>query len=175
MRGGLNVSFKYDKLKQDFIKYFGEELLNEEEIIKTYQNAVDVVCSEYLGIESIPVVFDSLIDEVARYDFKLVAIILNRKYKNDYVELLDSTLHELEHHWQHIYISNFDTPKAKRWKEEFNHYDKYNAYQEVEIDAYAFAQVIGHCEFGINYKCEDQTLQMLVEEYINSKKILSDN
>lgn len=169
------MSFKDIDLKNEFIKYFGEEAWNEEEIISIYQEAVFVVCSDYLGIEPIPVVFDKLDGEVARYDSKLQAIILNRKYKNNYIELLDSTLHELEHHWQRLYISNYNTPKALRWKKELENYDPTDVTQEIEIDACAFAQVIGNCEFGINYKCEDPLLQKLVEDYIQSGKILKDN
>ena len=103
-----------NKLKQEFINNFGEDKWNELEILKPLQDAVDLVCKEYLGIESIPVVFEKLEGDVSRYDFKLQAIILNNKYINDYIELLDSCFHELEHHWQRIYIANNDTPKARR-------------------------------------------------------------
>ena len=62
-----------------------------------------------------------------------------------------------------------------RWKKELEKYNPSDVTQEIEIDAYAFAQVIGNCEFGINYKCEDPLLQKLVEDYIQSGKILNDN
>ena len=171
----LNVSFKQENLKREFINNFGEDNWNELEILKPLQEAVDLVCKEYLGIESIPVVFEKLDGDVSRYDFKLQAIILNNKYINDYVELLDSCFHELEHHWQRIYIANNDTPKAKRWKEEFKHYNRLDVTQEIEIDAYAFAQVILSCEFGIIKKHPNEELQYLIEDYINSRKILKDD
>ena len=169
------MEFNKEKLKEDFIEAFGQELCDEEEILEIYQGVIETVCNDYLSIQPVPVVFDNLIDEVSRYDINLKAIILNRKYKNDYEELLNSTLHELEHHWQLLYVSGFDTPKAKRWKHELENYNPYNPYQEIEIDAYAFAQIIGKCEFGIDYKCKDFNMQMLVDAYINSKKILSDD
>ncbi len=169
------MRFNDEEIKKEFIETFGKELWDEEKIIDIFQDAVNTVCDEYLNVLPIPVVFDNLTNEVSRYDINLKAIILNRKYKNNYVELMNSTLHELEHYWQHIYISNFDTPKAKRWKEELQHYDPYNPFQEIEIDAYAFAQVICNCEFGIDYKCDNPDMQMLVDAYINSKKILSDD
>jgi len=162
-------------LKQQFINNFGEDKWNELEILKPLQEAVDLVCKEYLGIESIPVVFEKLDGDVSRYDFKLQAIILNNKYINDYVELLDSCFHELEHHWQTIYIANNDTPKAKRWKEELKHYNRLDVTQEIEIDAYAFAQVILSCEYGIIKKHPNEELQYLIEDYINSRKILKDD
>ena len=164
-----------DKTKEDFINSFGKEKWEELEILKPLQDAVDLVCKEYLGIETIPVVFETLPEDISRYDFKLKAIILNTKYKNDYVELLDSCMHELEHHWQRIYICSNDTPKANRWKNEFEHYDKFNQAQEIEIDACAFSQVILDCEFGLRHKHPDPYIQYLIEDYINSRRILSDD
>ena len=164
-----------DQLKEKFVKYFGEELCDEQDMLKEYQDIIDLVSKDYLGIEPIPVVFESLDEDISRYDFKLQAIILNRKYKNDHVELIDSCLHELEHHWQRIYIANNDTPKAKRWKNELQHYDKYNITQEIEIDACAFAQVIMRCELGIIHKHPDKYIQYLIDDYINTRKILNDD
>ena len=164
-----------NKLKQEFINSFGEEKWNELEVLKPLQQAVDLVCKEYLGIESIPVVFEKLEGDVSRYDFKLQAIILNNKYIDDYVELLDSCFHELEHHWQRIYIANNDTPKARRWKEEFKHYNRLDVTQEIEIDAYAFSQVILNCEFGLIHKHPNDYVQILIDDYIRSRKILNDD
>ena len=117
------MEFNKEKLKEDFIEALGQELCDEEEILEIYQGVIETVCNDYLSIQPVPVVFDNLIDEVSRYDINLKAIILNRKYKNDYEELLNSTLHELEHHWQLLYVSGFDTPKAKRWKHELENYN----------------------------------------------------
>lgn len=66
----------------------------------------------------------------------LQAIILNNKYINDYEELLDSCLHELEHNWQRLYIASNDTPKARRWKQELENYNRLDVTQEIEIDDY---------------------------------------
>ena len=140
-----------DQLKEEFVKYFGEELWDEQDMLKEYQDIVDLVSKDYLGIEPIPVVFESLDEDISRYDFKLQAIILNRKYKNNHIELIDSCLHELEH------------------------YDKYNITQEIEIDACAFAQVIMRCELGIIHKHPDKYIQYLIDDYINTRKILNDD
>lgn len=164
-----------DKLKKDFIESFGEEKWIELEKLKPLQDAVDLVSREYLGIDSIPVVFEKIEGDISRYDFKLQAIILNSKYINDYEELLDSCLHELEHHWQRLYIASKDTPKARRWKHELENYNRLDVTQEIEIDAYAFAQVILSCEFGIIKHNPVRELQYLIDDYINSKRILSDD
>ena len=162
------------ELKEEFIKYFGKDRWNEEEQLTIYQNAIFTVCNEYLGIQPIPVIFDSLDGEVSRYDIKNQVIILNNKYINNYEELLDSTLHELEHYWQHLYVSNCDTPKARRWKELFKTYDPSDITCELEIDACAFAQVIAACEFGVTYKNSIPEIQKIIDLYIQSKRILSD-
>ena len=164
-----------NKIKEDFINAFGKEMWEEQELLDELQKYIDKVCKEYLGIDSIPIVFETIKGDISRYDFKLQAIILNRKYKNDYVELLDSCFHELEHHWQRIYIANNDTPKAKRWEKEFKNYNREDQTQEVEIDAYAFSQVILNCEFGLTHKHPDPYIQYLIDDYINSRKILNDD
>lgn len=164
-----------NKLKEEFINNFGKEKWKELEALKPLQEAVDLVSREYLCIEPIPVVFDYLEDDISRYDFNLKAIILNNKYINDFEELLDSCLHELEHHWQRLYVASNNTPKALRWKEELKNYNRLDVTQEIEIDAYAFAQVILSCEFGIIHRHPNEELQSLIDEYINSRKILSED
>ena len=164
-----------NKLKEEFINAFGEELWEEQELLSDLQEKVDYVSAEYLGIESIPVVFETIEGDISRYDFKLQAIILNRKYKNDYVELLDSCFHELEHHWQRLYVGSFNTPKAIRWKNELDNYNRLDQTQEIEIDAYAFSQVILNCEFGLIHKHPDYYIQSLIDDYIRSRKILNDD
>ncbi len=106
------MSFNDKNLKKDFFKSFGKEKWIELEKLKPLQDAVDLVSREYLGIDPIPVVFEKIEGDISRYDFKLQAI--NSKYINDYEELLDLCLHELEHNWQRLYIASNDTPKARR-------------------------------------------------------------
>lgn len=163
-----------NKIKKDFIKYFGEELWEEEEILSVFQQAILLVSSEYLGIEPIPVIFEDINGDISRYDVKEHVIILNRKYKNDYKELMNSCLHELEHHYQLLYISNFNTPKALRWKSELETYDR-TQISEVEMDAYAFSRVVGSCEFGINYTTGNEELERLIDKYIDSGKLINDD
>ena len=164
-----------NKYKRVFIEKFGEEKWIEQEKLKPLQVAVDLISKEYLGIEPIPVVFENMEGDISRYDFKLQTIILNNKYINDYEELLDSCIHELEHHWQRLYIANYDTPKARRWKKELENYNRLDVTQEIEIDAYSFSQVILSCEFGIIHKHPNKYMQYLIDDYINSRKILNDD
>ena len=49
------------KLKEEFIKYFGEEKWNEEEILSVIQPFANYVCESYIGLSPVPVLFDDLI------------------------------------------------------------------------------------------------------------------
>ena len=79
-----------------------------------------------------------------------------------------------------VFISNFDTPKARRWKEEMNNYiggedPLRNLLQEIELDARAFAQIVLATDYGIHYEHQDPIIQALVDKYIKSGKMLSDD
>ena len=165
-----------EELKQEFIKWFGEEKWEEQEIIDFLEGIVCDVCREYLGISPVPVVFEKIKGNIAAFDNKLLFIKVNPDYKNDQIMLVSSIVHELEHYYQLLYVSNFDTPKARRWKYNLQHYigedDPYNNLrQEIEIDAEAFAVVILDCEFGIPYENPDPEIQALIRDYIRSGKL----
>lgn len=170
-----------NKLKEDFIKYFGEEKWNQEETLAKLQQIVFDVCENWLGVKPIPVLFGEHIwTDEARLDVKEQVIWLNPKNQNNWTELLDGLLHELEHLYQIIYANSMDTPKAKRWEKELNNYiggedPLGNLLQEIEIDAMAFAQIVLATDYGIYYEHQDPIIQALVDKYIKSKKMLSDD
>lgn len=169
-----------DELKEEFIKWFGKEKWEEEEILEIMQSIVFDVSREYFHIEPIPVVFEEVQGNISVFNIKEKCIMLNPKYKDDKVTLAAATVHELTHYFQLLYVLNYDTPKAKRWKEELSNYinDKNpigNVLQEIEIDAEAMSEVILETEYGIKYKNSDPLLQDLIDEYIRSRKILSDD
>lgn len=176
MKDYKNVS--NEELKEEFIKWFGEEKWEEEEILEFLQGVIFDICREYLGITPIPVVFEEVPGNVSVFDNKLICIKVNPKYKYDKVTMVAAVVHELEHYYQLLYASNMDTPKAKRWKKELNNYISGendpvgNVLQEVEIDAEAFAEVILSCEYGIEYKNDNPYIQSLVEKYIRSGKLI---
>ena len=169
------------KLKEEFIKYFGEELWNQEEILGELQHIVFDVCKRWLGVKPIPVLFGEHIGtDEARLDVKEQVIWLNPKNQNDKVELLASLLHELEHLYQAYYVSSMDTPKAKRWKKELDNYiggeDPIgNLLQEIELDANAFAQIVLASDYGIHYEHQAPIIQELINRYIKSGKMLNDD
>ena len=166
-----------EKLKKEFIRWFGEEKWLEVEILEFIQQISDSICDEYLNVEPIPVIFEETKECIAVLDLQLECIRLNPKYKDDKIQLVSALLHELEHYYQLCYISNHDTPKAQRWKKEFVNYISWdrpnqNAIQEIELDAESFAEVILECEFGITYKNPQPRIQLAIEEYISSGKLL---
>lgn len=169
------------KLKEEFIKYFGEETCNQEEILAKLRKVSVDICNRWLGIEPIPLLFsDDIGTDEARLDITEQVIWLNVKNQNNYIDLLESVIHELEHLYQIYYVCNFDTPKAKRWKSEIINYiggeNKFrNLMQEIEIDAMAFAQIVLNDDYGIYYKHQDPTIQEVIENYMKSGKILSDD
>lgn len=158
-----------EELKKQFIKDFGIQKSIEEEKQTILNIFVHKICKDYLAnIEPIPVVFDHTIKCTALYHFELNAIILHPKNINDANRLLISVLHELEHYFQWIYVSNFNTPKAKRWAKEIQNYqtDKTHYYkQEIELDAIAFSQVVMLEEFNIIVESNDVNIQKAVNKY----------
>ena len=165
-----------EELKREFIKWFGKEKWEEQQILDFLDGIVCDVCREYLGIPPVPVVFEKVPGNIAVFDNKLLCIKCNPDYKDQQVVLVSAIVHELEHYFQLLYVSNYSTPKAKRWLYNLQHYigedDPYNNLrQEIEIDAEAFAEVILDCEFGIKYENADPELQQLIEEYISSGKL----
>lgn len=170
-----------EELKIEFIRYFGEDKWNQEEVLADLQQIVFDVCENWLGIEPIPVLFGEHIGtDEARLDIKEQVIWLNLKNQGDWVELLNGVLHELEHLYQLFYVSSMDTPKAKRWKKELDNYKGAedpigNLLQEIEIDASAFAQIVMSTDFGIEYKHKDPIIQELIDRYIKTRKILNDD
>lgn len=168
-----------EEIKEEFIKWFGEDKWEEEETLSFVEQLLWIVCDEYLGIEPIPIVFEEVPGNISVLDIKLQCIKLNPKYKDDKVILVAAAVHELEHWYQILYVSCMDTPKAKRWRDELENYisdanHNMNVLQEIEIDAEAFTEVILDNEFGITYRNPNPTLQELIDEYIRSKKILEE-
>ena len=175
MKDFKNIS--NEKLKEGFIKWFGEEKWEELEILEFLQQISDSICDEYLNVEPIPVVFEETKGCIAILDIKLECIRLNPKYKEDEVQLVFALLHELEHYYQLCYVSMNNTPKAQCWKKELLNYitsDKpnQNPFQEIELDAESFAEVVLECEYGITYRNPEPTVQLAIEEYIKSGKLL---
>lgn len=162
-----------EEIKEEFIKWFGEEAWKDDEILDFLDEIVFIICNEDLGVNTIPVIFEIVPGNIAIYDNKLKCIKINSKYKDDKITMVAAIVHELEHYYQILYAFNMNTPKAKRWKNELENYidisnPTENIMQEIEIDAEAFTEVILSCEFGINYRNPIPDYQEVIDNYIKS-------
>lgn len=168
-------------LKEEFIKYFGEEKWEEEEILEIIQDVAFNVCTNWLGLDIIPILFkEANYPEVAGYDITNQVIWLDKKNMGNMVDLMDSVIHELEHYYQLHYVVNYNTPMALRWKNELDNYITSenvigNLTQEIEIDAMVFSQIVLETDYGIIYRHENHLIQELIDNYIHSRKILNDD
>lgn len=111
-----------EELKEEFIKWFGKEKWEEEEILSFIQEIVFNVCDNYLGLVPIPVVFEEVKGTIAVFHNELMCIMINPKYKYDKFIMFAAVVHELEHYYQLLYASNMNTPKALSWKYELENY-----------------------------------------------------
>lgn len=166
-----------EELKQQFINSFGEDKWEEEEVLAILIQDCDKI-SEFLGIEALPICFENIAED-SRLELKYPAHIeINRKYLHDYKECLKSIAHELRHAYQIFMSANPKEEKHYRWKEElYDHFSqldvndedavmRYNC-KEIEIDAYAFTQVILYQEYNFDIKHPNKKYQLVIDAYIN--------
>lgn len=167
-----------NKIDKEFIKCFGIEKFIELEISNKLQNVATYVCNSWFGIESIPVIITDLQNEDGRYHVNDNYIEISNKDLYNYENLLFTLLHELEHYYQNVYSSSRNTLKAIRWRNELKNYKGINDVSyyinELEIDAYAFAEIFLETEFNIHRKHINDDIQYLIDNYIKSGKILEE-
>ena len=81
------------EIREEFVKLFGEEKLKEEDLIQKLQEFANYICEEWLGLPSVPVVFDDLAKtSEASFNIELGVVLLNKKNKDHILKLLKSTL-----------------------------------------------------------------------------------
>ena len=165
------------ELKNEFIKNFGEDHWEEEEVLAVLiKDCMHI--SVFLGVEALPICFENLsVDSGLVLEYP-AHIEINRKYLHNHVECLKSIAHELRYVYQIYKASDPETDRHNRWKNELvNHFtpmdlnDKasiveYNS-KEVELDSYAFTQVILKQEYNLTIKHPNKAYQILIEAYID--------
>lgn len=136
-----------DELKSEFIKYFGVDKWNSEELMAKLWPDIIRICN-YLGVEPIPVVMDSLEDD-SRYMINDNYIIISDRLVNDTIEARKCLIHELRHYYQFICIEHKLGNKKlrKHWIEDLKKdYTKLKDYEKLglsfEVDAYAFTKYL---------------------------------
>lgn len=156
-----------NELKDNFIKYFGIDKWNQEEMLG-YLYKEELKLCNYLGIEPIPVVVDS-IKEDSRYYIEDNYIVISNKLILDKTEALKCLIHELRHCYQFNCVrNNVDNDLVNTWKEEFAnaHLIEYGA-MTTELDAFAFTKYIMKEWYNINIVFPDIVYDEILTRYIN--------
>lgn len=151
-----------------------------DKLIKLSEDVAD-----YLGIEAIPVEYESLEIDDSRLVLKPIPkIVINKGYENDFIESAKCITHEMRHIFQIFWANLMNDKVAIQWKQELSRVknsaninvnsSEYNNYslQSIELDAFAFSQFYLK-KHNIFFKYEDSRFQKLVEEYI--KKYFYEN
>ena len=149
------------QLKEEFIKYFGEELWNQEESLSKLQQ-IEEHLSNLLNVERIPVIVED-IEEDSRYMIKENYIVISSKIIHDKIEATKSLVHEYKHYHQMCIVTNNIPHKLyDLWKEnlqnpyqpkDYNDDEQMTRYylQPLELDAYAFTKYYFKKYLNTNY------------------------
>lgn len=148
-----------EELKKEFIKYFGEELWNEEEILAGLLDFQFYVFDD-LGIEPIPVVFED-INEDSRLYIKEEYIAISRKLKNNKIECAKCIAHEARHTMQIIYVGlKIEHPMLPEWQRDLLGAKEINSNSTneeltdyissaIEVDAFSYQKYIVNKYYGV--------------------------
>ena len=108
--------------------------------------------TDYLGIDLIPIEYENLEIDDSRLILKPIPkIVINIKYKNNFIESAKCITHEMRHIFQIYWDSLMNDKFARIWKEELaqakssanidvnsNEYNDYSL-QVIELDVFAFS------------------------------------
>lgn len=169
-----------EKLKSEFIKYFGEEKWNEEEEIEKLFHMHLLIC-DFLNIDPIPVIVEK-IDEDSRYDIKKQCIIILPKKIKNHKEALKCLIHETRHYYQLNVVAYEDilNPLYNIWKEnllnpvmlkstdDLKNNDLVLKYmmQPIELDAFAFTKYFFAKFLNKSLICFHQEIENIFDLYI---------
>ena len=158
-------------LKKEFIKYFGIDKWNQEEVLSKLYIEEIFICN-LLKVDPIPIIFENLENSYAQFNIMEGYITLSNKLMEmGYEKILESTIHELRHYMQTCRVLDFpDEHKYQAWKYEItekvdpsNIIDYYLS--NVEIDAYAFTQVMLEYVYELPYTKLPKGIQKIINEY----------
>lgn len=159
------------ELKEEFVKYFGIELWNQENMLRMLWPIELAICKD-LGIDPVPVVVEE-IEEDSRYYIKENYIAISSKLIMDEIEAIKCLLHELKHAQQFNCITDEDSthPFKEIWIAEII-YEAGSISQEeqlglmIEIDAYAYQKVMINKLFDIDWHYPNEEYDKVIDSYI---------
>ena len=161
-----------EELNEEFIKYFGKEIYNQEEMLMKLW-PTQLAIADYLGVEPIPVLVEE-IEEDSRYYPNDNYIVISKSLMDDEVEVLKCLTHEYKHYQQYMcIIHNVAHPLLEEWKKDFKtNYANVTSYEEmlaltVEVDAFAFTKYILDEWFNIKVTHPYDVYDEILSRYIN--------
>ena len=176
---GYNSKSK-EQQDKEFIEAFGQELFDELELIHKYDDISFKIAYD-LSIEPLLICFED-IEEDARFypgdELTGPYIVINRKHKNNEIEVVKSIAHESRHYYQMMIINDdIVHPLKNIWKEDL---DKYNSFKPVtdddyakymcisyEFDAFAYTKYIINKLYNINLTIGGEEYSATLVKYIS--------
>lgn len=173
-----------EELKQEFIKYFGEEKWEEEESLSRLIK-IEETLSNTLIVPIIPVITED-IPEDSRLDIKNECIIISKRLIHNKKEATKCLVHEYRHLYQLIIVNTEPRhPLYEAWKENYknvinsvsdaSNIEEYNKYfmQPIELDAFAYTKYFFEHFLGEPLKIFNDALEEVFDKYID--KIIKNN
>lgn len=169
------MDIKDNKLKEEFIKYFGEEKWNEEEMLEEIMD-FQIYVANYLNIDLVPVIVED-IPEDSRLYIKENYIAISKNIINDKIEVSKALAHEMKHIHQLLLVaSDLYHPFKEEWKNEFQHMSQVstNSSDEelanyvsglVEIDAFAFQNFIVGKYYNVILEHPNKEYEKILKKY----------
>lgn len=170
-----------EELKQEFIKYFGEEKWEEEEELSKLTMLQFFICDK-LQIEPVPLIVEDILDD-SRFDINNECIIISKKIINNHTESVKALIHETRHLYQLLIVANeLDIhPLYEQWKdnlknpfiiqkeEDINNNDMLLQYmaQPIELDAFAYTKFFFQKYFHKELICFDNEIEAIFDMYID--------
>ena len=165
------------QLKEEFIKYFGEEKWNEEESLAKLQT-IEEHLSQILQVERIPVLTDD-IEEDSRYMIQENYIIISNKIIHNQFQAIKALVHEYKHYHQFCIVeNNIPHPLLNLWLEnfqnpyqpqDFNDSEQMTKYylQPIELDAFAFTKYYFHKYLNLSIQQLHEDFEHIFDFYIS--------
>ena len=129
--------------------------------------------ANHLAVEDLEIKFEKIIDDSRLYP-KEGLIVINEKYKDNYIECAKSLAHEYRHVFQIYYANLMNDELAKIWREELHSVvtsgDTGYEMQLLEIDAFAFTQYYLENVEGIKTEHPNTIYQEIIEKFIKKYK-----
>lgn len=151
------------------------EMLTKKEIIHKLHMEEIFLC-EIMHIEVIPFTFAEIGEFEGMFVVSEEIIILDNKLlKTPFANILQIFIHELRHYYQ-LVKSKSNDDRYEMWNYEFKrgtskHILDY-LLSPLEIDAFAFSQVILEYVYGISYEKFPRELQEIINEYKQYNNLL---